>query len=125
MATPRGVATHRLGTADLSEHTCYVLQSGELSVKEGEVFAVWDTTPEGSPGMWAARRTDGGRPLDECAAGLIPGRARAGQLAVKQHLSSGMGGTGEQRGGAFLKSFKRAKSADRSKNSRGTDEDDG
>jgi len=100
------------------------LKKGEMSFREGELFHVSNTVPNGAPGFWTARRL----PIvekkpsteDQMMDGLIPNRLKADQLATKLRLSQAKPSS-EQKGGVFR--FKRAKSADRSKNLRGGDED--
>jgi len=103
------------------------LRKGELNVEEGDVFDVVDTLPEGNPGYWRARKVDSatGRRTSEMGPGpfgLIPSRARADQIVVKQNLAQGKPGPND-RGGLFFRSFRRAKSATRN-GSRGGEEDD-
>jgi len=92
-------------------------KKGELNVDEGDVFDVVDTLPEGSPGYWRARKVDSatGRRTSEMGhgpLGLIPSRAKADQIVVKQNLAHGKPGPND-RGGLFFRSFRRAKSATR------------
>ena len=102
-------------------------KKGELGVEEGDVFDVVDTLPEGSPGYWRARKVDSatGRRTSELAPGpfgLIPCRAKADQIVVKENLAHGKPGPND-RGGLFFRSFRRAKSATRN-GGRGNDEED-
>lgn len=94
-------------------------KKGELSVREGDVFCVSDTFPDGNVGFWKAQKVNS--KTDETPTGFIPNSAKADQITIKQRLAQGKGAP-DQRGGAFLRSFRRAKSADR--NGRGQDDED-
>lgn len=94
-------------------------KKGELVVREGDIFCVSDTFPDGNVGSWKAQKVNSN--ADEAPTGFIPNRAKADQITIKQRLAQGKVAP-DQRGGAFLRSFRRAKSADR--NSRGHDDDE-
>ena len=82
----------------------------ELSVREGDVFCVLDSLPDKHDGFWRAQKmTTTFRKSDDMNVGLIPNRQKGDQLALKQHLSSASG----SRNGAFMRSFRRAKSAEK------------
>lgn len=82
----------------------------DLTVREGDVFCVLDSFPDKYDGFWRAQKmTTTFRKSDDLNVGLIPNRQKADQLALKQHLSSASG----SRNGTFMRSFRRAKSAEK------------
>lgn len=83
-------------------------KKGELNIREGDIFSVTDTLLENSPGLWKAHKINAKK--NEEQIGTIPGRQKADQIIVKYRLSQGKS---DQRGGAFFRSFRRSKSAER------------
>jgi hypothetical protein len=122
----RKVAEADSGAGDdfiVRAHFAYdATRRGELTVHEGDVFAVSDTLPEGSAGFWRARKIDlAGRKDGDSSAigngltsqeGLIPNRAKADQIVLRHALAQGKPGQ-NQRGAAFFRSFRRSKSVGR------------
>ena len=104
-------------------------KKGELDVREGDVFDVVDSLPEGCPGCWRARKVDSAasRRISESfigPLGLIPSRSKADQIVVKQNLAHGRAPNPNDRGGLFFRSFRGGRTKSASRNGRSPDVDD-
>ena len=92
------------------------LHKAELPIKHGDIFAVFDTFPEGKKGMWHACKVSD--KAGEAREGFIPNREMAQQTAVNFKIAQLRSEEIKHKGGFIRKSFgKRSKSLDRGKES--------